>query len=120
MFTYEVISEIAKWIDECVGDDPDAVRLIVRDGSVMETDGVDTWELSSSVVDGVTYYATDGWVWDADGDSIADDVDTCPVCNEPDYKWSAEGCSCWLCNVCMTTNPKGDNACRSCRTCQPA
>ena len=66
MFTYETMQDIARWIDGCVGDDPDAVRLIVRDGSVMETDGEDTWELSTSVVDGVTYYSTDGWVWDAD------------------------------------------------------
>ena len=43
-------------------------------------------------------------------------ADICPVCNEPDYKWNEHGCSCWLCSVCMTTNPEGDNECRSCHT----
>lgn len=68
MFTYETICEIAQWIDDCFGDNSDAGRLVVRDGLVFETNGEETWELQTFVVDGVTYYETNGWVWEADSD----------------------------------------------------
>jgi hypothetical protein len=41
----------------------------------------------------------------------------CPVCETMAEEWTPfEGCSCWLCRVCNTTNHEGDTDCRSCGT----
>ena len=72
-FTYETMQAIGAWIDSCVGDDPDAGRLIVKDGRVWESHEGEVWEILPTVIDGVDYFATDGWVWDADSDFPADD-----------------------------------------------
>lgn len=75
-FTYETMQDIGRWIDGCVGDDPDAVRLVFDiDGSVWETDGITEYVLPTMTVDAVTYYLIDGWVWDADGGYIVDDME---------------------------------------------
>jgi hypothetical protein len=115
-FTYETAQAVQRWVDsQGLDRDPHCHRLGFRDGSVIETDGITEWVLPSVTVDGVAFFGmSGGWCW------VRSRVDACPVCDELPEEWTAEGCSCWLCSVCMTTNPKGDNACRSCRTCQPA
>ena len=40
----------------------------------------------------------------------------CPTCRTMANEWGADGCSCWLCSACNTTNPEGENECRHCRT----
>lgn len=60
--------------------------------------------------------ASDWNGWAHEVRSTVSTVDICPVCEVPSYKWSADGCSCWLCSVCMTTNREGGNECRSCHT----
>ena len=38
----------------------------------------------------------------------------CPICETWDYQWGVDGCSCWWCRVCKTTNPESVNECEYC------
>lgn len=66
-FTIEVIRNIARWLESQCGE---GARIVTwQDGRAIEItyDG-ETYELPTCTIDGVTYYTTDGWVWDCDSD----------------------------------------------------
>lgn len=66
-FNYETIKQIATMLEK--GKNPDSPQFIFgAGGRVFEIYCGEWSELSTTVIDGVTHYTTDGWIWDCDSD----------------------------------------------------
>lgn len=67
-FTFETCQQLSEWVNAGAKDDPSLERFYAIDGKVWhELDG-ERYDCPTRVVDGVTLFAPDGWVWYADSD----------------------------------------------------
>lgn len=67
-FTYEVCQQLSTWVLKATKDDPYAEKFYAIDGEVFHEHEGERYPCATVIIDGVTHYTTDGWVWDCDSD----------------------------------------------------